>query len=119
MRAASSVSSLEEGEGIVNDDEYECAVHRLQKINWKITTLIKNWNKESKLAKTPEELVEIDTFYRTYMNQYNARQRTLERLMEIYVEYYKDVTSLEIPQSEPLSKQTIPLPTPRTKKNYS
>ena len=36
--------------------------------------------------------------------------------MEICVEYYKDVTSLEIPQSEPLSEQTIPLPTPRTKR---
>ena len=73
MRATSSVSSLEEGEGIVNDDEYERAVHRIQKINQKIMTLIKNWNKESKSAKTPKELAEIDTFYRTYMDQYNAR----------------------------------------------
>ena len=73
MRATSSVSSLEEGEGIVNDDEYERAVHRIQKINQKLTTLIKDWNEESKAAKTPEELVEIDTFYRTYMDQYNAR----------------------------------------------
>ena len=29
VRAASSVSSLEEGEGIINDDEYERAVHRI------------------------------------------------------------------------------------------
>ena len=36
--------------------------------------------------------------------------------MEICVEYYKDATSLEIPQSEPPSEQTIPLPTPRTKR---
>ena len=36
--------------------------------------------------------------------------------MEIYVEHYKDVTSLEIPQTEPSLEQTIPLPTPRTKK---
>ena len=73
MRSASSVSSLGGDEGIINDDEYECAVCRVQKINWKITTLIKNWNEESKLAKTPEELVETDMFYRTYMDQYNAR----------------------------------------------
>ena len=32
-----------------------------------------NWNEGSKSAKTPKELVEIDTFYRTYMDQYNAR----------------------------------------------
>ena len=40
----------------------------------------------------------------------------LERLMEIFVEYYKDVTSLEILQSEPSLEQTIALPTPRTKR---
>ena len=51
VRAASSVSSLEEGEGIINDDEYERAVCRIGKINKKIATLIKNWNKESKTAK--------------------------------------------------------------------
>ena len=108
VRATSSVSSLEEGEGIINDDECEQAVHRIQKINWKIRMLIKNWNEESKSAKTPKELVEIDTFYRTYIDQYNARRKTLERLMEIYVEYYKDVTPLETPQPESLSRQTIP-----------
>ena len=70
--------------------------------------MIKNWNEESKSAKTPKELVEIDTFYRTYMDQYNARQKTLERLMKIYEEYYKDVTPLETPQPESLSRQTIP-----------
>ena len=107
VRAASSVSSLE-GEGIVNDDAYERPICRIQKINWKLTTLIKNWNEESESGKTPKELVEIDTFYRTYMGQYNARQKTLERLMEIYVEYYKDVTLLETPQPESLSGQTIP-----------
>ena len=70
--------------------------------------MIKNWNEESTSAKTPKELVEIDTFYRTYMDQYNARQKTLERLMKIYEEYYKDVTPLETPQPESLSRQTIP-----------
>ena len=70
--------------------------------------LIKNWNEESKSAKTPKELVKIDTFYRTYMDQYNARRKTSERLMEIHVEYYKDVTPLETPQPESLSRQTIP-----------
>ena len=41
VRAVWSVSSLGEDEGIINDDEYEWAVCRLQKINLKITTLIK------------------------------------------------------------------------------
>ena len=35
VRAASSVSSSEEGEGIINDDEYERAIHRIEKINKK------------------------------------------------------------------------------------
>ena len=72
-QAASSVSSLEEGEGIVNDDEYERAIHRIEKINKKITTLVRNWNEESKSAKTPTEVIEIDEFYRPYMDKYNAR----------------------------------------------
>ena len=73
VRATSSVSSLEEGEGIINDEEYGGTVYRLQKTNKKITTLIRNWNEESKSARTPMELIEIDTFYRTYMDRYNAR----------------------------------------------
>ena len=44
VRAASSVSSLEEGEGIFNDDEYERAVCMIEKINKKIITLVRNWN---------------------------------------------------------------------------
>ena len=71
VQAASSVSSL--GKGIVNDDEYERAIQRLEKINKKITTLVKNWNEESKLAKNSNEVVEIDEFYRPYMDQYNTR----------------------------------------------
>ena len=73
IQAASSVSSLDEGEGIINDDEYERAIQRLEKINKKITTLVKNWNEESKLAKNHNKVVEIDEFYRPYMDQYNAR----------------------------------------------
>ena len=114
MRAASSVSSLEEGEGIINDDEYERAVHRIEKINKKITTLVRNWNEESKSAKTPTELIEIDEFYRPYMDQYNARWKTLERLMEIYVEYYKNVTPKETPQHNYSTERVMPQPAPRT-----
>ena len=73
VQAASSVSSLDEGEGIVNDDEYERAIRRLEKINKKITTMVKNWNEESKSAKNHNEVVEMDEFYRPYMDQYNAR----------------------------------------------
>ena len=37
--------------------------------------------------KTPTKVIEIDEFYRSYMDQYNTRQKALERLIEIYVEY--------------------------------
>ena len=113
--AASSVSSLEEGESIINDDEYERAVHRIEKINKKITILVKNWNEESNSAKTPAGLIEIDEFYRPYVDQYNARWKTLERLMDIYVEYYKDVTPEETPQHNKYSTEWVmPQPAPRT-----
>ena len=112
--AASSVSSLAESEGIINDDEYERTVHRIEKINKKITILVRNWNEESKSAKTPTELIEIDEFYRPYMDQHNARWKTLERLMEIYVEYYKDKTPEETPQHKYSTEQVMPQPAPRT-----
>ena len=116
--AASSVSSLDEGEGIINDDEYERAVHRIEKINKKITILVRNWNEGSKSAKTPTELIEIDDFYRPYMDQYNARQKTLERLTDIYVEYYKDVTPEETPQHKYSTEWVMPQPAPRTSRTY-
>ena len=112
--AASSVLSLEEGEGIINDDEYERAVHRIEKINKKITILVTNWNEESNLANTPTELIEIDEFYRPYMDQYNARWKTLERLMDIYVEYYKDVTPEGSSHHKYSTDQVMPQPAPRT-----
>ena len=73
VQVASSVSSLDEGEDIVNDDEYEKAIRRLEKINKKMTTLVKNWNEESKLAKNSNDIAEIEEFYRPYMDQYNNR----------------------------------------------
>ena len=105
---------MEEGKGIINDDEYERAVHRIEKINKMITILVRNWNEESKSAKTTTELIEIDEFYRPYMDQYNARWKTLERLMEIYVEYYKDVTPEETPQHKYAIERVPPQPPPRT-----
>ena len=51
VQVASSVSSLDGDEGIINGDEYEKAIQRLEKINKKITTLVKNWSEESRLAK--------------------------------------------------------------------
>ena len=41
-------------------------------------------------------MIDIDEFYRPYLDQYNARRRTLECLMEIHVEYFKDETPTKI-----------------------
>ena len=108
VQAASSVSSLDEGEGIVNDDEYERAIQRLEKINKKITTLVRNWNEESKLAKNSNEVVEIDEFYRPYMDQYTTRRKVLERLMEMYDEYCRSAVPLETPQQKHRTKRQLP-----------
>ena len=110
--AASSVLSLEEG--IVNDDEYERAVGRIEKINKKVTILVRNWNEESNLANTPTELIEIDEFYRPYINQYNARWKMLERLMNIYVENFKDITPEGSPHPKYSADRVMPQPAPRT-----
>ena len=108
VQVASSVSSLEEGEGIVNEDEYEKAVHRLEKINKKITILLQNWNEESKQARNTNEITEIEEFYRPYMDQYNNRQKELERLMQMYSEYCTSEGSPETPQQKQKTKQQMP-----------
>ena len=112
--AASSVLSLDEDEGIINDDEYERAVCWIEKINKKINILVRNRNEESNLANMPTELIEIDEFYRPYMNQYNARWKMLERLMDIYVENFKDVTPRGSPHPEYSTDRMMPQPAPRT-----
>ena len=114
VEAASSVLSLDEGEGIVNDNEYERAVCRIEKINKKITILVKNWNEESNSANMPMESIEIDEFYRPYMDQYNARWKTLERLMDIYVENFKEVTPKRSQHPEYSTDRVMPQPAPRT-----
>ena len=105
---ASSVSSLEEGKGIVNEDEYEKAVQRLEKINKKITILMQNWNEESKQARNTNEITEIEEFYRPYMDQYNNRRKELERLMEMYSEYCESEVPPKTPQQRHMTKQQMP-----------
>ena len=114
VQVASSVSSLDEGEGIVNDDEYEKAIQRLEKINKKITTLMTNWNEESKQAKNTNEITEIEEFYRPYMDQYNNRRKALERLMEMYDEYCVSEVPTETPQRRCTTKQQVPPSTYQT-----
>ena len=114
MEAAPSVLSLDEGEGIVNDDEYERAVCWIEKINKKITILVKNWNEESNSANTPTALIEVDEFYRPYMDQYNARWKTLERLINIYVENFKETTPKRNQHLKYSTDRVMPRPVPRT-----
>ena len=114
VQVASSVSSMDEGEGIVNDDEYEKAIQRLEKINKKITTLVKNWNEESKLAKNSNKVAEIEEFYRPYMDQYNNRRKALERLMEMYDEYCTSAVLTETLHQRHTTKQQVSPSTSQT-----
>ena len=111
VQVASSVSSLEEGEGIANEDEYEKAVRRLEKINKKISILLRNWNEESRQARNTNEITEIEEFYRPYMDQYNNRRKELERLMQLYGEYcMSEVLSETTSQGLKREQQKSPSP---------
>ena len=60
-----------------------------------------------KVKQSSAEVIYIDEFYRPYLNQYNARRRALECLMEIYVDYFKDGTPTEIrPPSSTTDRMT-------------
>ena len=73
LEATTSVSSLDEKEGVMTEKEYSSAVKRLEKIVNKTAVLIRNWNAESKIAKSEEENKEIDIYYRRYLDHYIAR----------------------------------------------
>ena len=102
LEATTSVSSLDDKEGVMTEKEYSSAVKHLEKIAKKTMVLMRNWNAESKIAKSKEEKKEIDMYYRRYLDHYIARQRALEQLMTIYDEYCR-----ESPMQETL-------PTPRS-----
>ena len=55
LEATTSVSSLDEKEGVMTEKEYSSAVKHLEKIAKKTTVLMRNWNAESKVAKSREE----------------------------------------------------------------
>ena len=100
LEATTSVSSLDEKEGVMTEQEYTSTAKHLEKITKKTTILMRNWNAEGKIAKSKEERKEIDIYYRRYLDHYTARQRALEQLMTIYDEYY----------SESPIQETLPTP---------
>ena len=60
------------------------------------------------------ELIVIDEFYRPYMDQYNARWKILEKLMDIYVENFKEETPKRSQHPEYSMDRMMPRPAPRT-----
>ena len=81
--------------------------------------MVKNWNEESKLAKNHNEIMEIDEFYRPYMDQYNSRRKALERLMEMYDEYCMHAVPTETPQQKHKTKQQLPPSTSQAQQTLS
>ena len=81
--------------------------------------MVKNWNEESKLAKNSNEVAEIEEFYRPYMDQYNTRQKALERLMEMYDEYCPSAVPIKTPQQRHKMKQQLPPSTSQTQQTPS
>ena len=55
LEAATLVSSLDEKEEVMTEQEYSSTVKHLERIAKKITILMRNWNAEGKIAKSKEE----------------------------------------------------------------
>ena len=60
LEATTLISSLDEKEGVMTEQEYSSTVKCLEKIAKKTTILMRNWNEEGKIAKSREEKKEID-----------------------------------------------------------
>ena len=108
LEATTSVSSLDEKEGVMTEQEYSSAVKHLEKITKKTMILMRNWNAEGKTATSKEEKREIDIYYRRYLDHYIARRRALEHLLTVYDEHYR-----ESPRQETIStpRSAIPVTT--------
>ena len=55
LETTTLVSSLDEKEGVMTEQEYSSTVKHLEKIAKKTTILTRNWNAEGKIAKAKEE----------------------------------------------------------------
>ena len=108
LEATTSVSSLDEKEGVITEQEYSSTIKCLEKITKKTMILMRNWNAEGKIAKSKEEKREIDIYYRRYLDHYIVRRHALERLMTIYDEYYRESP---IQETIPTPGSTVPVTT--------
>ena len=59
LEATTSISSLDEKEGVMTEQEYSSAIKHLEKITKKTTILMRNWNAEGKTPKSKEEKRDI------------------------------------------------------------
>ena len=62
LEATTSVSSLDEKEGVMTEKEYSSTVKHLEKIAKKTMILMRNWNAESKIAKSKERTKKRQTY---------------------------------------------------------
>ena len=54
----------------------------MDKIDWRLTDLYRNWQAEYKDAMTSEEYEEIRRFYKPYLEKYESKYRILYQMLQ-------------------------------------
>ena len=77
-----STISAEEHQLTLTEDDFLAIQRKMDKINWRLDKLYKNWQAEYRDAVTSEDCEEIWKFYKPYLEKYESKYRILYHLLQ-------------------------------------
>ena len=77
-----STISAEECQLTLTEDDFLAIQRKMDKINWRLDKLYKNWQAEYRDAVMSEDCEEIRKFYKPYLGKYESKYRILYHLLQ-------------------------------------
>ena len=80
--SCASTISAEEQQMALTEKEFSMIKRKMDKIDYRLNELYKNWHTEYGNANTIEECKEIKSFYKPYLEKYKSKYRVLYHLLQ-------------------------------------
>ena len=77
-----STISAEEHQLTLTEDDFLAIQRKMDKIDWRLDELYKNWHVEYRDAVSSEDCEEIKRFYKPYLEKYESKYRILYHLLQ-------------------------------------
>ena len=77
-----STISAEEHQLTLTEDDFLAIQRKMDKIDWRLDKLYKNWQAEYRDAAMTEDCKEIREFYKPYLEKYESKYRILCHLLQ-------------------------------------